>query len=91
MSKKILPYFLILLLVTQSLGHAERPMDEPRLSMEGRDRDNFVLAKKAFEDEFYDISQEQLERFLANYPQSQYKDEAHLLLGRCYFQYGKYA
>jgi TolA-binding protein len=54
-------------------------------------QDDFVLAKKAFDDEFYDISQEQLERFLLNYPKSQLQYDAHLLLGRCYTYLGKYS
>ncbi|MFH1189829.1 MAG: tetratricopeptide repeat protein, partial [Candidatus Omnitrophota bacterium] len=54
-------------------------------------KDDFILAQKAFEDQFYDISQEQMERFLAAYPQSEYKDEAHLTLGRSYLMLGKSA
>lgn len=48
---------------------------------------DFALAKKAFRDGFYSLSQENLEGFLRNYPATEHLYEAHLLLGRSlYYQ-----
>ncbi len=48
------------------------------------------VAKKAFEDGFYDVSLELLERFLKNYPDSKESAEANLLVGQCYFQQNRF-
>jgi len=48
------------------------------------------VAKKAFEDGFYEVSLELLERFLKNYPGSSKTVEANLLIGRCYFHQNKF-
>ncbi|HPN66672.1 MAG TPA: tetratricopeptide repeat protein [Candidatus Omnitrophota bacterium] len=90
MIRKPFLYFLIMLIFT-SCGIAGAVVAAEVRPASPAASDDFVLAKKAFEDEFYDISQEQLERFLLNYPQNERRDEAHLLLGRCYIALGKYA
>src|SRR3989338_2632790 len=78
-------FSLIFIMVMSSFGFpAEVKSPDPA-------KDDFTLAQKAFEDRFYDISQEQLERFLAIYPQSDHRDEAHLILGRSYLMLGKNA
>lgn len=57
------------------------------LAAESGDESDFVYAKKAFNDGFYDLSQERLESYLKSYPQSPHQYEAHMLLGRaCYYR-----
>lgn len=48
------------------------------------------VAKKAFEDGFYDVSLELLERFLKIYPDAKETAEASLLVGQCYFQQNRF-
>ena len=46
---------------------------------------DYVFAKKAFKDGFYDLAEERLEIFLKNYPQNPHLYEARSLLGRSYY------
>ena len=48
------------------------------------------MAKKAFEDGFYEVSLGLLERFLNDYPDSSKSPEANLLVGECYFHQSKF-
>lgn len=48
------------------------------------------VAKKAFEDGFYEVSLGLLERFLKGYPNSPKVAEVNLLVGQCYFYQGKF-
>ncbi len=54
-----------------------------------KEEDTLFMAKKAFEDGFYDASLGLLERFLKNYPDSPKTIEANLLAGECYFYQNK--
>jgi TolA-binding protein len=55
-----------------------------------KEDETLFVAKKAFEDGFYDVSQGLLERFLKSFPNTDKKAEVELLIGRCYFQQNKY-
>lgn len=55
-----------------------------------KEEETLYVAKKAFEDGFYDVSLGLLERFLRNYPASLKADEASLLMGQCYFHQNRY-
>jgi len=55
-----------------------------------REEESFYVAKKALEDGFSDVALGLFERFLNNYPQSQKKPEAELLIGQCYFSQNKF-
>jgi len=48
------------------------------------------VAKKAFEDGFYEVSLGLLERFLKNYPNSSKTQEVNLLIGQCYFHQNRF-
>ncbi|MFA4842850.1 MAG: tetratricopeptide repeat protein, partial [Candidatus Omnitrophota bacterium] len=48
------------------------------------------VAKKAFEDGFYEVSIGLLERFLKTYPEAPKAAEAELLIGQCYFHQNKF-
>src|SRR4030042_1341125 len=48
------------------------------------------VAKKAFEDGFYEVSLGLLERFSQGYPNSPKAAEVNLLIGQCYFHQGKF-
>ncbi len=48
------------------------------------------MAKKAFEDGFYDVAQGLFERFLKNYPNSSNTEQVKLLIGQCYFRQNKF-
>ena len=65
--------------------------DLPSYAQESSKEDEALyVARKAFEDGFYDVSLGLAERFLKNYPDSQKTAEVNLLIGRCYFQQNKY-
>ena len=48
------------------------------------------VARKAYDDGFYDVSLGLLERFLKTYPNSSRLPEARLLVGQCYFNQGEF-
>ena len=53
--------------------------------VEDRQARQFILGKKAFNDQFYDVAITQIENYLRKYPAGRYVDEAHILLGQSYF------
>ncbi len=55
-----------------------------------KEEEALYVARKAFDDGFYDVSLSLLDRFLKNYPDSQKKAEANLLAGQCYFHQNKF-
>ncbi|MDI6758311.1 MAG: tetratricopeptide repeat protein [Candidatus Omnitrophota bacterium] len=55
-----------------------------------KEEEVFFVAKKAFSDGFYDVSLELLKRFLKNYPDSSYAQEAELFIGECYFYQNRF-
>ncbi len=50
----------------------------------------FYVAQRAYDDRFYDTAVRYLNDFLKTYPRSSKKNEAKLLIGRCYFFQEKY-
>lgn len=63
----------------------------PKVSsqQESKEEEALFVAKKAFDDGFYEVSLSLLERFLNNYPSSLKAIEANLLIGRSYFHANK--
>jgi TolA-binding protein len=57
---------------------------------DSRETEAFYVARKAFDDGFYDVCLNLLSRFSQNYPFSSRKAEAELLSGQCLFFQGKY-
>jgi len=57
---------------------------------DSKEQEAFFVAKKAFDDGFYDTSLKLLESFLKNYPVTKKTEEAELLVGRCYFSQNRY-
>jgi len=55
-----------------------------------KEEESLFVAKKAFEDGFYDVSLGLLERFLKNYPNSSKNSQVELLIGECYFHQNKF-
>lgn len=70
------------------LGFCQRPWVLAEES--SKEQESLFVAKKAFEDGFYEVSQELLERFLKAYPNSKHTPEVHLLIGQCYFNQNRY-
>jgi len=56
----------------------------------GKEEEALFVARKAFDDGFYDVSSGLLDRFLKNYPNSSELPEANLLIGECLFHQNKY-
>lgn len=79
MKIKIFGVFIALFLVSSGFAY-ENPKETELLFM----------AKKAYEDGFYTVSQEMLEKFQKTYSNSPEIDQARLLNGQCYFQQGRY-
>lgn len=57
----------------------------PACSDETQSEADFIYAKKAFNDGFYDLAQERLVAFLKSYPGTAHLYETHTLLGRSYY------
>jgi TolA-binding protein len=55
-----------------------------------KEDESFYVAKKAFDDGFYDVALSLLKRFLDNYPSSGRAAQANLLIGQCYFNQNKF-
>jgi TolA-binding protein len=55
-----------------------------------KEEETLFVAKKAFEDGFYEVSLGLLERFLKNYPDSPKIPEVNLLIGQCYFHQNRF-
>ncbi|MBF0484055.1 MAG: tetratricopeptide repeat protein [Candidatus Omnitrophica bacterium] len=54
------------------------------------DEELFLVAQKAFDDGFYDISIRYIEQLMRDYPQTTKSVESKLLLGQCYFFKSEY-
>jgi tetratricopeptide (TPR) repeat protein len=85
--KKIKFLFIIFLLTTYNLPFAASRSFAQETSKE---TEALFVAKKAFEDGFYEVSLSLLERFLKNYPHSARVNEVNLLIGQCYFYQDKF-
>ncbi|MDP2941028.1 MAG: tetratricopeptide repeat protein [Candidatus Omnitrophota bacterium] len=59
-------------------------------AQDAKEEESLFVAKKAFEDGFYDVSLGLLERFLQTYPNSANAAEAELLTGECYFHQSRF-
>ncbi len=57
---------------------------------QSKEEEVIFVAKKAFEDGYYEISLGFLKRFLDNFPSSDKANEAKLLVGECYFYQNKF-
>ncbi len=79
--KKIIILNLILLVFFASFGLAEP---------DSKDAELLFMAKKAYEDGFYEVSLGMLERLGRDYQNSTIRPQADLLSGQCYFQQGRY-
>ncbi len=55
-----------------------------------KEEESLFVAKKAFDDGFYDVSLGLLLRFQNNYPDSDKLPEVNLLIGRCYFHQNRF-
>jgi len=93
---------LILVLFLSSFGFAqEAPKPEGNASLPDRqglasdsqsrkEAELLFMAKKAYEDGFYDVALEMLERFKKEFPDSVKTSEVFLLTGQSYFHQGRY-
>lgn len=80
--------FVISLFLTAGL--LQSAFYPPLTRAEEDDKELFLVAQKAFEDGFYDVSMRYLNQLLSDYPQSDKKPQAKLLLGQCYFFQSQY-
>ncbi len=55
-----------------------------------REEESYFVARRAFEDGFYEVSLGLFDKFLSAYPSSARAPDAELLRGQCYYHQGKY-
>ncbi|MFA5093450.1 MAG: tetratricopeptide repeat protein [Candidatus Omnitrophota bacterium] len=79
--KKLIIYTIILTIFLTTFCFAESSLKETEL---------LFMARKAYEDGFYEVSLGILERFQKEYNNSAELKEVMLLSGQCYFQQGRY-
>jgi len=60
------------------------------IAQDDKEQEAILVARKAFEDGFYEVSLGLLERFFKDYPHSPGVAEANLLVGQCYFHQDKF-
>ena len=85
MMNQIKKIFLILLIGLSAVGLNPFACAE----VQSKEEEALFVAKKAFEDGYYEVSLSLLERFLGNFPDSSKAGEAELLTGQCYFYQNK--
>ena len=84
--KKRLPILLVCFLVVTAC-FVTLP---PAISFAEDETELFLVAQKAFDDGFYDVAMRYVQQFLEQYPQSNKRIPADILLGQCYFFKGQY-
>ena len=62
----------------------------PAFSQSSGERELFLVAQKAFEDGFYDVAIRYIDQLFQEYPQTEKRIQAKLLLGQCYFFQSQY-
>lgn len=62
----------------------------PPARAQNAEKELFLVAQKAFEDGFYDVATRYIHQLLEEYPQTEKRIQASLLLGQCYFFKGQY-
>ncbi|MFA5320196.1 MAG: tetratricopeptide repeat protein [Candidatus Omnitrophota bacterium] len=82
-------FFLSVLFLAVVCGRAW-PQQPAARGAEAKESETFYVARKAFDDGFYDVCLNLLSRFNQNYPFSPKKAEAELLAGQCFFYQGRY-
>lgn len=75
-------FLISFILLTALTGGSFHPVHAENASPE---EELFLVAQKAFEDGFYDVAMRYIEQFLKQYPQTDRRIQAQLLLGQCYF------
>lgn len=83
----VLIFFLLIFFPTCYLLHTTCYLFAQEQSKED---ETLFVAKKAFEDGFYDVAQGLFERFLKEYPNSSRIPEVELLIGQCYFRQNRF-
>lgn len=83
------PLLILFLVLFLSVNCELRTMNCYAQEM-SKEEESLFVAKKAFEDGFYEVSLGLLERFLKNYPDSPRGLEARLLTGECYFHQARF-
>ncbi|MBU0549829.1 MAG: tetratricopeptide repeat protein [Candidatus Omnitrophica bacterium] len=81
MPKSVIIFISISILLSFSLLFAQS---------ENREQEALYVAKKAYDDGFYEVSLNLFERFLKSYPGSNKAQEANLYIAQCYFQQNKF-
>ena len=86
-SKFLIIFFLLVLTTNYEL----RTTNYELLAQEqSKEEEALFVAKKAFEDGFYDVALGLFERFLKNYPNSLKISEVNLLIGQCYYRQNRF-
>ena len=62
----------------------------PAFPQDNDERELFLVAQKAFEDGFYDVAIRYIDQLFQEYPQTEKRIQAKLLLGQCYFFQSQY-
>jgi tetratricopeptide (TPR) repeat protein len=94
MKRKIAGAFILIMFLTSFGFTQESPTPEGNgLASDSQSRKEtelLFMAKKAYEDGFYEVSLGMLERFQKDFSDSTKTNEARLLVGQCYFHQGRY-
>ena len=88
-SPRLLKFILVLFILVSS-GVLQAAAFAQSTKEEAKEEESLYVAKKAYEDGFYDVSLGLLERFLKSYPDSSKVWEAQLLTGQCYFHQDRF-
>jgi len=82
-------YFCFALICAFSFARSAAPVQAQEAD-QSRQEESLFVAQKAFDDGFYDVALNLLERFVQSYPNSGRIHDANLLMGQCYFHLSRF-
>ncbi|MFH1442140.1 MAG: tetratricopeptide repeat protein [Candidatus Omnitrophota bacterium] len=89
-SQRQIRFFCFLFFIFCFLFSVFCPLFSVVFSQETKEEETLFVAERAFDDGFYEVSLDLLERFLKTYSDSKNKQKVNLLIGKCYFNQNKY-
>ena len=83
-------FFTVILVTGGCLLPVKPFVVTPAFAQQNQEKELFLVAQKAFEDGFYDVAMRYIDQLLKDYPQTEKRIQANLLLGQCYFFKNQY-
>lgn len=83
-------FYKILFLIVLSVSFFITAPNSSLYAQQNNEQELFLVAEKAFEDGFYDVAIRYIDQLMQQFPQTDKRVQAHILLGQCYFFKNQY-